>query len=605
MSTRSRLAPWLLPALLVVGCGSSDSNMSDAGTCDDGTVCSDADCDTICDAHEGVANGRDTDGDGIPDYLDEDSDGDGVPDREEAGDEDPSTEPADWNGDGVPDAYDRLYPDPSSPEDGGLAPDAGDPGESDAGPKTTDGGGVYTPPDGGAVDERVCKPEDIVPEGCIAEVDEGLGDMDLCNGSDDDCDGKVDEHCLCTPGEVQPCFLGPPGRRNVGACADGMQVCPVGEFVTWGECEGGLLPSTEVCDDLDNDCNGCTDEVEACQSVGSCPGPDDPRVPDGAPFSTYALNGGDFFTGHDAVSWRWDVKGSPCDRMFQNLPGSNATATNGQLSYLLKGANKKDAVVEFSLSGAYEVTLRVTRENGEVFECTWIVHVKGPGIRVEMCWDNTGPTANQQGGLVDLDVHMGRFGKTEAWIDHNGSTATDCYLHGCRSADVDWNYGDTALTNCTGPGARNGDAWKALVDYEVTNGCPNPRLDVDNRYITEAYVAENINVDNPGNGHRFRVMVAYHVNADSTAEGGGEGERSPIETRPMVNIYCGGTLQGSYGVTPSQVSGFDLPGEMWRVVDIVAKGSHASGGCDLTALTDPADDGAYWLTDHDTTFGAE
>jgi gliding motility-associated-like protein len=47
----------------------------------------------------------DTDGDGIPDYLDTDSDGDGIPDSEESGIIDPCFDdtPRDSNGSGIPD----------------------------------------------------------------------------------------------------------------------------------------------------------------------------------------------------------------------------------------------------------------------------------------------------------------------------------------------------------------------------------------------------------------------------------------------------------------------------------------------------------------------
>src|SRR6266511_4009732 len=59
------------------------------------------------------------------------------------------------------------------------------------------------------------------------------------NGVDDDCNGKVDDGCPCTPGEVARCFLGPPGKRNQGACTDGQMTC-IGsrEFGQWGDCDG-------------------------------------------------------------------------------------------------------------------------------------------------------------------------------------------------------------------------------------------------------------------------------------------------------------------------------------------------------------------------------
>ncbi len=93
-------------------------------------------------------------------------------------------------------------------------------------------------------------------------VNDGCGPEEICgNGLDDDCNGFVDDNCTCdTPGEIQPCFNGPPGRRNVGTCTDGTHVC-TSEFV-WSPCTGGVSPTTEICDGLDNDCNGCLEKNE-------------------------------------------------------------------------------------------------------------------------------------------------------------------------------------------------------------------------------------------------------------------------------------------------------------------------------------------------------
>jgi len=122
---------------------------------------------------------------------------------------------------------------------------------------------------------------------------------EICgNGQDDDANGIVDEGCTCTPGTTQACWSGPAERRNKGACKDGMQACTqYGEFYSWGQCVGEVLPSPEVpgnavdedCDGdsggpcqpllayedcwsgLDDDCNGLADCADpACASVCNC-----------------------------------------------------------------------------------------------------------------------------------------------------------------------------------------------------------------------------------------------------------------------------------------------------------------------------------------------
>jgi len=93
---------------------------------------------------------------------------------------------------------------------------------------------------------------------------------ELCNGLDDDCDGETDENFYDLG---QPCD-GP----DADQCAHGVFECnDDGSGVVCGE--ESVTDLAEICDDLDNDCDGETDEGidykgtpigEICDGEGAC-----------------------------------------------------------------------------------------------------------------------------------------------------------------------------------------------------------------------------------------------------------------------------------------------------------------------------------------------
>ena len=100
-------------------------------------------------------------------------------------------------------------------------------------------------------------PGDVCSQGVLSCVGGGLSCVPVvvlreegCNGADDDCDGQVDEGFDL-------------GRRcgvGVGQCrGEGVTVCS--EIGDRTECGAVLAPAAdELCDDLDNDCDGTVDE---------------------------------------------------------------------------------------------------------------------------------------------------------------------------------------------------------------------------------------------------------------------------------------------------------------------------------------------------------
>ncbi len=239
---------------------------------------------------------------------------------------------------------------------------------------------------------------------CTGRAD-GCQARETCgNGVDDDCNGAVDDVCPCLPGTVQDCTLGPPGRRAVGVCSGGTQRCAgSGEFGTWAACEGAIGPSPEVCDGADNDCNGCVDDGLCCNTAElTCPGADDPRVPTGRPFARYLLRGAQFFSGA-ARSFRWTVTGGPCESL---LP---------RPSFTVEATDRPDLAFTPTLSGDYTVTVTVVTREGRTLSCTFVVHIEGPGMRVELCWDTS--------TTVDLDLYVHDPSNMAPWFSSAAGSA--------------------------------------------------------------------------------------------------------------------------------------------------------------------------------------
>jgi len=405
----------------------------------------------------------------------------------------------------------------------------------------------------------------------------------LCNGLDDDCDGTVDEGCPCTPGDVQPCFLGPPGRHGIGACVDGAQLCMRGvEFAPyWGDCKGGILPSPEQCDGLDNDCNGCADDLAGCTPKWSCPGPGDPRTPDGTPLAPYLLHGHDFFSGA-AKAWSWSVQGGPCDLLTPSSP-----------SFVVDGANSETATFRPKLSGDYTVTLTVTPESGAPFTCSWIVHIVGPGLRIEMCYPES--------SVLDLDLYVKRPGSRTPWFTgaNQFSSALDqCCWANCEATlrgnlvsppqtvgRADWGYPQSPLSLCQND--LQGTVWQSL------GYCSSPRLDIDNNLSEATGVPENINIDAPKDNETFRIMVANF---------------SGPETHPLVNVYCDGRRTATIGAAPDEVPNFSgTPGSsgvgaLWRAADVTTHVSGTQTTCTVNVLHPPGASAGFDVTVDDPRY---
>lgn len=444
-------------------------------------------------------------------------------------------------------------------QDTDLIPDAD--ADADADPSIIDVGytGDYSSAYQIPVDAEICTDTCVPMKAECYPADINEGEVGLCNGLDDDCDGTVDEGCPCSPGQTQPCFAGPPNFRNVGTCRDGVQTCKVtmrASTGVWGECVGGIKPSLDVCDNADNNCNGCSDDKLCCQPPIDCAF----DIGTATPFTDKIIDGNQIYdTGHkfndaDTATWEWTLTKGPCDIVLDKTSFTTKGATNaaglsgnGIKSTVVSGVGLSHFKVNFILSGSYVLHLKVTRTNGEVYECEWVLRVVSDGLRIELCWDTT--------GSVDVDLHLAKVGKTTAW------QTLACYYGNCKNTgNPDWGYSstiNTILTNSSDP--------DNLV-FTPNKTAYNPRLDLDN--ISQAGIPENINIDNPNDGDTFRIGINYFSN-------------KTILTHPVVNVYCGGTLKSTFGVEP-QVGGFNGKSKLWKAAEVKWVGDYSSDECVIT-----------------------
>lgn len=127
-----------------------------------------------------------------------------------------------------------------------------------------------------------------------------------CNGNDDDCDGLIDEFaaCLCQDGQSADCpstQCAPGSEEPCDACGLGIMYCQDNQ---WGECQGQIILEYEMCNGIDDDCNG--------------------EVDDGFLVQCYTGPGGTAGIGECRVGWQDCVRGEMTACTDEVLPQEEA-----------------------------------------------------------------------------------------------------------------------------------------------------------------------------------------------------------------------------------------------------------------------------------------
>ena len=200
-----------------------------------------------------------------------DADGDGVPEGEDCDDADPANFPgnvevcdgADNDCDGAP-GPDELDDDGDGVDECGGDCDDADAANFPGNVEACDG--ADNDCDGAPGPDELDDDGDGVDE-CGGDCDDAdpanfPGNVEACDGADNDCGGDVDEGVTLT-------FWTDGDADGYGDAAGPLQACaePAGAAANDEDCDDGdpsISPAaTEVCDGLDNDCDGTPDEADA------------------------------------------------------------------------------------------------------------------------------------------------------------------------------------------------------------------------------------------------------------------------------------------------------------------------------------------------------
>jgi len=116
--------------------------------------------------------------------------------------------------------------------------------------------------------ERLCETEcgygiEECSDGSWVNCSAPTPSFELCDNIDNDCDGEVDEGCLCIEGDTRICVEEGMLNQSTGevmSCGQGIQICDL--VGMWGDCLW-VGPAEEICNNWDDDCDDIIDMMQS------------------------------------------------------------------------------------------------------------------------------------------------------------------------------------------------------------------------------------------------------------------------------------------------------------------------------------------------------
>jgi hypothetical protein len=275
-----------------------------------------------------------------------------------------------------------------------------------------------------------------------------VGQTEACNTIDDDCDGAVDEGCTCTTGEVRPC------GREVGACVVGTQRCLAGQWEA--ACDGAVLPSPEVCNTDDDDCDGAVDEDVKYAFFADCDrdGYGDPAsareacerpvgVPPECPEGYWSMTGDDCDDANAAANPR--VGCAPA--MDGGVDGGGAMDAGSDAGGARFVSTEPGVVEDASTGLVWQAGMSAMLTLVDASSYCATLALSGSGWRL--------PTVTEAAGLLDYTLVPPVDPLFDATPPATVWTSSTVELSGMTFARVVWFDDGTVSTSCTGAMCEN------------------------------------------------------------------------------------------------------------------------------------------------------